>query len=440
MTPTTLKQQICATIDAHRDEIIGIGARIFAKPELGFQEVATAREVTDIFSRLGLSYRNGLAITGVRADLTSGRPGPTLALLGELDAIIVPGHPAADPVTGAAHACGHHAQIAGLLGAAIAMVETGVMQHLAGNVALMAVPAEEYVQLAYRRQLMLDGKLEFLGGKPELIRLGLFDDINLALCIHTGSGQSGDVPATMNGCVAKHIQFIGKAAHAGGSPHDGVNALNAAMLALSAIHAQRETFRDADTVRVHPIITKGGDVVNVVPCDVRMETFVRGKTVDAIREADRKVDRALKAGAMAVGAQVEIHTLPGYMPLAGNPLLAEVFMENAAPFLPKDAITQATHHKGSTDMGDITLLMPACHPSLGGSAGTFHGEDWQVDDPELAYVTPAKVLAMSVIDLLWNDAARARRIIDNSPPAMTKEEYLEYQRAITRTERFSADL
>jgi amidohydrolase len=356
-----------------------------------------------------------------------------------LDAVIVPDHPCADPATGAAHACGHHAQIAGLLGAAMALADTGIMRHLAGNIALMAVPAEEYVQIEYRRHLMREGKIEFLGGKPEFIRLGLFDDVNMALMIHTGGGKGTRISATSNGCVAKQVQFIGKAAHAGGSPHTGINALNAATLALSAIHAQRETFREADTVRVHPIITKGGDAVNVVPADVRIESFVRAKTLEAILDADRKVDRALKAGAMAVGAQVELTTLPGYMPLMCNPLLNAVYKANVMPFVSEDTIEEGSHSTASTDMGDVTQIMPAIQPLLGGSTGAGHGADWMVDDPELAYLAPAKVLAMCAIDLLAGDAACARDIMEHSTPAMTKERYLECQRALLRTERFSFD-
>ena len=104
------------------------------------------------------------------------------------------------------------------------------------------------------------------------------------------------------------------ASHAGGAPQLGINALSAAMLALNAIHAQRETFWDKDTIRIHPIITKGGDAVSVVPAEVHMETFVRGGSRDAIIDANMKVDRCLRAGAMAMGAEVEINTIPGYLP------------------------------------------------------------------------------------------------------------------------------
>ena len=123
--------------------------------------------------------------------------------------------------------------------------------------------------------------------------------------IHTHSDQTmkkAGVAESSNGFVSKLIRFVGRAAHSGGSPHLGINALNAAQIAINAMHAQRETFRDGDAIRVHPIITKGGDIVNVVPAEVTMETYVRGRTKEAILDANVKVDRALRAGALAVGA------------------------------------------------------------------------------------------------------------------------------------------
>ena len=247
---------------------------------------------------------------------------PDFALLGELDALVVVGHPVADPETGAAHACGHNAQIAGMLGAAMGLLDARAFDHLAGRVAFIGVPAEEYGDVAWRVTQRNAGKLEFLGGKPELLRLGHLDDVDMAMMIHaTPRPEEGKfaIPVSNNGCVVKTVRYVGKAAHAGGMPHRGINALYAAQIGLMSINAIRETFRDEDTIRVHPIMTHGGSQVNVIPADVRLETFVRGKTLDAIADADRKVDRALRAGALALGAKVEIETLPGYMPHALRP-------------------------------------------------------------------------------------------------------------------------
>ena len=141
-------------------------------------------------------------------------------------------------------------------------------------------------------------------------------------------GRAG-VPTSNNGCIVKTVRYVGKAAHAGGAPHLGVNALYAATVGLGAINAIRETFRDEDTIRVHPIITHGGSQVNVIPGEVRIETYVRGRSVEAILDAERKVDRAFKAGALALGATVEIETLPGYLPMRCDPIMARYFRETA---------------------------------------------------------------------------------------------------------------
>src|SRR5437764_11961932 len=102
------------------------------------------------------------------------------------------------------------------------------------------------------------------------------------------------------------------------------------MLALNAISAQRETFWEKDTIRIHPIITKGGDAVSVVPAEVTMETFVRGGSREAIVDANKKVDRCLRAGAMAMGAEAEIHTIPVYLPQHNDRQLGEMFGANVA--------------------------------------------------------------------------------------------------------------
>jgi metal-dependent amidase/aminoacylase/carboxypeptidase family protein len=211
-----------------------------------------------------------------------------------------------------------------------------------------------------------------------------------------------------------------------------VNALYAANVALMAINAVRETFREQDTIRVHPIITQGGVQVNVIPADVRIETYVRGKTVEAILEANTKVDRALQAGALALGAQVEIETLPGYLPLFNNMDMAEVFKANAVALVGEANFTNIGHRTGSTDMGDISHVMPTLHPYMGGASGMGHGADFQIADPKLAYLGPAKALAMTAVDLLWNDAETARSIMSKAKLRMTKSEYLAFQRDINR--------
>src|SRR5256885_12586210 len=237
MTKSELKQRVYEAIDRRGEEIIGLGEQIRRHPELGFKEVKTARLVEDTLKKLGLVPRRGPALTGVRADAGGrGGDGPTFAVLGELDALVVAGHPEGDPGTGAAHACGHNAQIAGLLGAAMGLLDAKAFDQLAGRVAFFSVPAEEYGDIEWPVSQARAGKLEFLGGKPELLRLGHFDDVDLSMMIHmtsrTEDGKTG-VPASNNGCIVKTIRYVGRASHAGGAPHQGVNALYAAHIGLA---------------------------------------------------------------------------------------------------------------------------------------------------------------------------------------------------------------
>src|SRR5262249_25664564 len=441
-----LKRAACEAIDRQSEKIVTVGETIRQNPELGFKEFKTAKLVEETMRDIGLSPKSGLAITGVRAEAGGKSEGPTFALLGEPDRLVVAGHPAAHPPTagadarrGAAHACGDKAQVASMLGAAMGLRGAKAFDQLAGRVVFFAVPAEEYGDVVWRVQQAKAGKLEFLGGKPELLRLGHFDDVDLAMMIHTTSQpemKRAGVSASNNGCIVKTVRYIGRASHAGGAPHLGVNALYAANIGLMAINAVRETFKDEDSIRVHPIITHGGSQVNVIPGEVRIETYVRGKTVEAILDANRRVDRALRAGALALGAQVEIETLPGYLPLFNHAGMAERFKANASAVLGADHVTEAGHRSGSTDMGDISHIMPTLHPYMGGASGSGHGADFAVADPRLAYVEPAKQLALMAVDMLWGNAEVARDILQAWKPRMTKEEYLAFQRGVARTELY----
>lgn len=434
-----LKAKVCQEIDSRKDEIISLAKTILQNPETGFREVKTAKLVSQKFNELGIQHRTGIAITGVKGSVNGGSSGPSVCVMGELDSLIVPDHPFADKVTGAAHVCGHNVQIAMMYAVACAITKSGVPPSLAGRVVFIAVPAEEGIEIDFRDNLRSQGKLSYLCGKQEFIKLGEFDDVDIAMMTHTSPELEGKKLAqaeSWNGNVRKKVQFIGKAAHAGGAPHKGINALNAAMLALSAIHAQRETFQDNDAVRVHPIITKGGDVVNAVPADVRLESYIRAKAAPAMLDANMKFDRALRAGAMAVGAKVKITTIPGGMPLAAHPVLWDVFKPNAAALVGEEAIGNLGHRGSSSDFGDVSQVKPAIHPFSGGATGTPHGSDYLIVDYDIALINPAKAMAMTVIDLLADDAVKAKEIIAKDKPPMTREQYIKSMDALFREEEY----
>ena len=295
-----LKQKACGTIEAHRDELIDLAKDILAHPEVGFSETRTARLVADGFDRLGIQHRDGLALTGVKGRIIGGAgEGPRLGILGELDSLVVQDHPFADGGTGAAHACGHNCQIGMMLGASMGLLTPEVLSQLSGEIVPFAVPAEEFIDVEQRLQLREEGRVELLGGKQELIRLGEFDDVDLAMMCHTASDMGQRkfaVGGTSNGHVVKFVEYTGRGAHAGSAPHLGINALNAASFALQAIHANRETHLEQDTVRIHGIITRGGEAVNAVPADVRLEWRVRSGSPDAVVKNSAVVGPVLQGG------------------------------------------------------------------------------------------------------------------------------------------------
>ncbi|SFM29757.1 amidohydrolase [Pelosinus propionicus] len=430
MKKEELKQKICQAIEANKEQIFALGESIYKEPELGFKETKTASKVEEIFRELGISYEKGLALTGVKGRIKGKKSNRTVAILGELDAVTCAAHPGADPLSGAAHCCGHNVQIAMLMAVGRALLETGAMEYLAGDVVLFAVPAEEYVEISYRNKLREEGKITYLGGKQELIHLGAFDDIDMALQIHLLTNTEKDsfirLGSTSNGFIGKLVKYRGKAAHAAMAPSEGINALNAAMLGIMGVNAQRETFREEDYVRFHPIITQGGDLVNVIPEDVRMESYVRAATMEALQESNKKIDRALRAGGDAVGAEVSIQSLPGYLPMYNNQDLNQVFRGNAEVLYGPSQVVDGAHEAGSTDTGDLSHIMPTIHPWLACVSGALHSKEYVVADVHTAYIKSAQALAMTIIDLLYGDGEAAENILHDYKPLLTKEKYVEF--------------
>ncbi|MDP0493526.1 MAG: amidohydrolase, partial [Fusobacterium sp. JB021] len=248
MTKEELKQQVLKVIEENKDLIINIGRDIYKNPEYGYKEFETTKKVANFLkNELNLETSENIAYTGCRARLNSEKKGPKVAILGELDGISCNEHVDALE-NGASHTCGHNIQIAGMLGAAVGLIKSGVYKHLDGKIDFMATPAEEFVQLEYRSKLKEEGKIKFFGGKQELIRKGAFDDVNMSIMFHAQALDDKKVLVgpVSNGFIGKQIKFIGKEAHAGSAPYEGINALNAAMLAINNVNAQRETFKEAD--------------------------------------------------------------------------------------------------------------------------------------------------------------------------------------------------
>jgi amidohydrolase len=428
-------------IDRATRELVNTAKRIYAEPEVGFRERKTSALIARSLTALGLTVEEGIAHTGLKAVYEFDRPGPRIAVICELDSLRVPSHAGADPETGAAHACGHHAQAGMMLGVATALMQPELRNVLSGSIAFMATPAEEFIDVSARLEMRRAGLLQFLSGKQEMMRLGAFDDVDMAMMMHTAAGDGTPritVGGTSNAHIVHHVRFIGRSAHAGGAPERGVNALQAAMLALNAVNTQRETLQGKHIARIHGIITKGGSAVNAVPDEVVYEGRVRAIEPAALADVNEKVLRCYRAGALAVGADAEITSIPGYLSLVNNPDMQSAFSRNAEAVVGRDNLRQTNDSEsrgGSTDMGDLSSVMPAIHPYTSAATGTGHGPDYVIEDYDLAVVAPAKIMSGTVIDLLSNDAAEANRVVTNFKPVLTRSKYL-----ATQAERFHTEL
>lgn len=422
MTPET----IGAWVEKHRNLILEAERYIWAHPETGYKEYKTSQYMKEQFEALGYELVPAEGITGFYTRLETGREGPEMLILGELDSVICPNHKDADPVTGAVHSCGHHAQCATLLGIAAALKEPHALDGLSGSIRLCAVPAEELLEIEYRSELKRKGIIKYFGGKPEFLSRGYFDGVDLAFMVHTS--KKFGVSAGSVGCLAKHITYKGVSAHAGGAPWEGRNALYAATCGIGAVNAIRETFRERDLIRVHPIMTNGGAIVNAIPETATLESYVRGSSFDAIVDANKKVNRALTGAAYSIGTNIEITDITGYAPLYNDKGMIAVAKEAYEAIVSDETFPVSdTIGTGSTDMGDLSCIMPVIHPYAGGATGTSHGSDYEITDPEMACVTNAKWQLAMLNLLLENGASRAEAILaEFKPQFASKEAYLSY--------------
>ena len=422
----TKEQHIQELIGKHMPAVIDIVKDIGMHPELGYKEFRTSGIINEYLRQAGYETETDLAVTGIKARLKNESDRPNIAVIGELDGIICPESVHTDKLTGATHQCGHHLQLGVMMLLAKAFMESDIRSELAGNISFIAAPAEEYIELDYRSELRKASKIRYFGGKQELVHRGVFDDVDAAVMVHSQSNESGPFAGLVksgSGFIAEKINYTGKTAHAAAAPEEGINALHAAVLGINNVNALRETLREGSHSRIHYIITKGGDAVNSVPADVRLECFVRSDSVDAISELLSKTNRAFTTGGEAIGAKTGIELLSGYLPLACNKQMNALYAEKAAQLIPADRIIREMHFKASTDMGDITHLMPAIHVLTGGVKGSLHAADFEVADYRAAIEIPARIMASTLIDLLSDHAAKMKSIIRDNPPLLTRQAY-----------------
>ena len=373
--------------DKQSEKIIETGRKLWDLPEPGYLEQETHAYLKGLFDGLGFQVEEFDGIPGFRAAVPGAAP--RIALVADMDALPLPG----DPEGRYIHSCGHHMQMAVLCGAALLLRDSG--SPVLPEVAFMAIPAEEYIDFDRREPLRSSGTVRHLSGKLELLERGVFEDFDMVVSTHgAGFGDARYISSVrrMAGFDVLKFVFSGKAAHGGAAPHLGVNAQNAASLFLQACAFLRESFNEADHVRIHPVMKlPEGQSVNIIPDSATVETYARAASPEAVAATVARLTAAAEGSARAIGASVETLVTPGYAPFrvdeAMHETLKRVVESSGIEFIDEE------YGAASSDMGDVSQAVPSVMLGLPGANGLFHNPRFQIIDEEAAFVLPSVITA-----------------------------------------------
>ena len=405
-----------------------LAAQIYRNPEKGFYETLATELFAGALEGLGLTVERGIARTGCAAGIRFGGEGPRIAVLAELDAIKCRSHPASGQ-DGYAHCCGHNLQVAAVYMLAAKLLEWKAEGGLCGGVDIIGVPSEEYIDLGVKEDLQRRGEIQFFGGKQELIRRGYFDQVDIAMITHNmPESYMGDrevmIGGTGIGFFAKRAEFTGREAHAGLHPEKGVNALQAMVVALNSINALRDTFPNKEEIKVHYIITHGGETINVVPGYSALEMHVRCRDLSTLNQINEKMNRCFQAASLSIGCDLTITEMPGYLPGVTYPNLNQLCAQVGGQ-LTGGKTGFGSVSGGASDFGDVTQLLTTLKIATGGITGSLHGQDFRLTDFEKACVLPARVLGGTIYELLRDQGRQGRKILKENSHTLTKDSYLQ---------------
>jgi len=408
------------TID--KKEIFELAEELLKHPELGYKEFETKKILVNYLMKKGFKIENECFETAFSVSIGNGKP--HIGLIAELDAIPTLGHPYANKDDqNAAHACGHHSQcVAACLALSLLKEEK-----FNSKVTLFFTPAEEYTDVKYRKELIKENKIKYIGGKINMLEKGMFDDVDLFIHLHA-MGQSEykySVGSNLGGFSYKKITFKGRSAHAAVCPHLGINALNEYALFNNALNMLRETFKEEDTIRIHGFISEGGQTVNSIPEEVIYECYVRSNNEKALIQTSEKVDNAAYCCAKALGGEALIETSPGYLPLIQDKLINDVVYKHMLSYASSEQIEIDNPSMAAGDIGDISIFKPCVQFGYGGFKGIPHGKNFEVIDADLAYITTGEIMYKTTLDLLHHPEY-VDKVCQSFKPRMSLKEYLDY--------------
>jgi amidohydrolase len=376
-----LKARVVDEVEAQRDALVDLSRRIHDNPETGFQEEKASRWLCEYLESRGFRVERPFCDLATAFRATFGEERPRVAFLAEYDAL-----------TGLGHACGHNLIAAGSTGAAVAT--SAVLSETGGSVAAIGTPAEEVY-----------------GGKAIMADRAAFDELDAAMLVHPGSRNVALTGALA--CATLTVEYFGKEAHASSRPETGINALDALVIAYNAIAALRQHIRDS--ARIHGIITDGGQMPNVVPNHSQAVFLVRAEDQAYLEDLKRRVVACFEAGATATGARLECRwDSVEYAPLRANRTMADVFRRNMAALGRSSKEPSTPRSLGSTDVGNVSMLLPTIHPSIRVAPRevNIHTADFArlagSEEGDNALIDAAKAMAMTAVDILVDAGLRER--------------------------------
>ena len=375
MNTEKLKASAIDEIDARRQQLSELSLKIHSNPELGFQEVKAATWLAQYLKQNGFFIEQGICELPTAFRGSYGQGKPAIGILAEYDAL---------PTLG--HACGHNLIAACAVGAGVA--SKPAIDQFGGSILVIGTPAEE-----------------IYGGKVIMADRGAFDNLDVAMMVHPGGHDTATTPSLA--CVALEVEFFGREAHAAARPEAGINALEAMLQSFTAINSLRQHIKDK--ARIHGIITKGGDAANIVPAYSAGTFLVRAEDDTYLDELKQRVVNCFIGAATASGARLEYKWGDvRYAPMHNNLNLAQLFSQNMQSLGRKVQPGDPGNAFGSTDMGNVSQLVPSIHPKVaiapvGVEVHTLQFASAAASEAGIqGSLDAAKALAMTVIDLVAN--------------------------------------
>jgi amidohydrolase len=368
-----LKKNVIDGVDTLAPELIEASHKIHGYAEMAFKEFKSAALLEDLLESHGFKVERGVAgmDTSFRATFNGKYDGPTIAVLAEYDAL--PN----------GHSCGHN--IIGVAAAGAGIALSKVLGDTPGNVVVLGCPAEE------------GG-----GGKVFLVNEGFFEGVDAALMTHPIAGTSmigGPNLATTTFVV----KYYGKSSHAASDPDEGINALDAVMLAFQCVNALRQHV--TEDVRMHGYIVHGGKAPNIIPDYTEAKYMVRASHKETKDRVAEKVLNCFKAGALATGCKMEVEPGSSYADRIVNMTISRYVQANLRQ-LGREVQDEPVPVRGSTDFGDVSQVVPAVNTYISIAPENVASHSNEMREAALSpagdrgAVDAAKVMAMTVIDLL----------------------------------------